>query len=64
MTREKTFLEELKAYSNSYVTFGDGAKGRIKGICKMVSLSVPCLKNVLLVEGVTANLININKLCD
>lgn len=27
VTREKTYLKELKSYYNSYVIFGDGAKG-------------------------------------
>lgn len=29
MSGEKTYLEELKSCSNSYVTFDDGVKGRI-----------------------------------
>lgn len=49
MTGEKTYLEELKSYSNSYVTFGDGEKGRIKGICIMVSPGLPSFNDVLLI---------------
>lgn len=64
MTREMTYLEELKPYSNSYIIFSDRAKGRIKGIGKLVSLGLPSLEDVLLVEGLTANLANINQLCD
>lgn len=63
MTKEKSYLEELQPYSNNYVTFGDGAKARIKGICKLVYYGLPSLDNVLLVEGLTINLININQLC-
>ena len=48
MTGVKTFQEDLKAYSSSYVTFGDEARGKIKGIGKLVRLESPCLDDVLL----------------
>ena len=64
MTGVKNFLVDLKAYSTSYVTFGDGAKGDIKGIGMLVRPGSPYLDDVLLVEGLTANLISISKLCD
>ncbi|KAK2359751.1 hypothetical protein QL285_085096 [Trifolium repens] len=64
MTREKAYLKEVKNYSNSYVTFSDGAKGKIKGIGKLSGLELPNLDNVLLVEGLTVNLISISQLCD
>lgn len=63
MTREMSYLEELRTYSNNYVTFGDGAKVIIKGIIKLVYSGLPNIDNVLLVEGLTANLINISHLC-
>lgn len=44
MTGEKIYLEEWKPYSNSYVTFGDGAKGKIKGLDKLVSLGFLALR--------------------
>lgn len=64
MTREKTYVVDLKTYSNSYVTFDDVANGRIKGICKMVSPILPCLNDVLMVEGLTTKLICIRQLYD
>lgn len=64
MSGEKTYLEEIKSYSNSHVTFDDGAKGRINGIGKLVYPSLPSLENVQLVERLTANLISISQLCD
>ena len=64
MTGEKSYLEELKPYSKSYVTFGDGVKGRIKSIGKLVYPGLPSLENVMLVEGMTTNLISIIQLCD
>ncbi|MCH81590.1 gag-pol polyprotein [Trifolium medium] len=60
MTGEKAYMKEVKSYSNSYVTFGDGAKGKIKGIGKLSGPDLPNIDNVLLVEGLTANLISIN----
>lgn len=63
MTGDMRYIEELKLYSNSYVTFGDGTRGRIKGICKLVSPYLPSHVGVLLVVGLTANLINISQLC-
>src|ERR1044072_432774 len=32
MTGMKNYLVDLKAYTTSYVTFGDGARGKIRGI--------------------------------
>lgn len=64
ITGERRYIEELKPYSNRYVTFGDGTIVRINGISKLISPNLPCLDGVLLVEGLTANLINISQLCD
>lgn len=64
MNGEKNYLEEVKTYSNSYVTFGDGDRGRIKGICKLVSSGFHCLHDILVIEYLTANIINIKQLCD
>jgi hypothetical protein len=47
-----------------FVTFSDEAKGEIKGIEKIVGNDLPRLDNVLLVKGLTANLISISQLCD
>jgi hypothetical protein len=64
MTGMKNYLVDLKACATSYVTFGDGAKGRIRGIGKLVRTGSPSLDDVLLVEGLTENLISISQLCD
>ncbi|XP_057452420.1 uncharacterized protein LOC130744244 [Lotus japonicus] len=60
----KNLLDKVKPHTTSYVTFGDGAKGKIKGSGKLVSSGSPGLDDVLLVEGLTANLISISQLCD
>jgi hypothetical protein len=64
MTRDKKYLNEVKSYSNSYVTFNDGAKGRNRGIGKLVSPGLPSLDDVLLIEGLTTNFISIRQLCE
>jgi hypothetical protein len=64
MTGVEKFIKDLKSYTTSYVTFGDGAKWEIKGIGKLHNSSLPKLDNVFLVEGLKANLISISQLCD
>lgn len=57
-------LVNIKSYSTSYVTFGYGSKGEIKGIKKLDYLGLPNLDDVLLVKRLTINLISISQLCD
>ncbi|MCI13916.1 gag-pol polyprotein, partial [Trifolium medium] len=64
MTGVKNYLTNIEAYTTSFVTFGDGAKGEIKGIGKLAHSGLPKLDDVLLVKGLTANLISISQLCD
>ena len=64
MTGVKKFLENNNSYSTGYVMFGDGAKGEIKGVGRLSCTGLPSLDNVLLVKGLTANLISISQLCD
>jgi len=58
------FLKNGRPYAKSYVTFGDGAKGKIVGIGNLVSEGSPRLDNVLVVKGLAENLISISQLCD
>src|SRR3954464_7201440 len=64
MTGLKNLLVDIKSHSTSYVTFGDGAKGEIKGVGKLDCSGVPNLEDVLLVKDLNANLISISQLCD
>lgn len=64
MIGDNYYLKEVKSYTNSYVTFGDGAKGNIMGKGKLDYLGLPNLEDVMLVEGMTTNPINIIQLCD
>jgi hypothetical protein len=64
MTGEDKYLEDVRPYDGSYVTFGNGAKGKIMGIGNLIKHGRPRLDNVILVKGLTANLISISQLCD
>lgn len=64
MKRERNYLKQVKSYTNNYVTFDDDAKGKIMGKGKLVYPILPNLEDVLLVKGLTANIISINQLCD
>jgi hypothetical protein len=64
MTGEKKYLMNIRSYKASFVTFGDCATGEIVGIGDLVNHGLPNLENVLLVKGLTANLISISQLCD
>ena len=64
MTGDERFLVDIKSYTSSYVTFGDGAEGQIMGIGKLINNGLPRLDNVLIVRGLKANLISISQLSD
>lgn len=60
MTGNKSVLIDLQNSSEESVVFGDGARGKIKGIGKLNIHGMPSLEGVLLVEGLTANMISIS----
>ena len=64
MNEVKKYLVDIKSYSTSFVTFGDGAKGKIKGVRNLGCTGVPRLVDVLHVKGSSANMISISQLCD
>jgi len=49
MTRVDKYLEDVRPYVTSYVTFGDGAKGKIVGIGNLIKHGLPRPDDVLLV---------------
>lgn len=61
---KKNYLKDLKSYSNSYVAFGDRAKGKIVGMGNLDYPGLPSLDVGLLVEGLSIKLISINHPCD
>ncbi|XP_058756892.1 uncharacterized protein LOC131630117 [Vicia villosa] len=64
MTGRKNSLVDFKLEGNNYVTLGDGDIREVKGVGKTKGVSIPNLNNVLLVQGLAANLISISQLCD
>jgi len=64
MTGVDKYLEDVRPYAINYLTFGDGAKGKIVGIGNLVKHGLPRLDDVFLGKGLTANLISISRLCD
>ncbi|KAG9453436.1 hypothetical protein H6P81_006340 [Aristolochia fimbriata] len=64
MTGNAKNLTNIHRDDGGQVTFGDGAKGAVigRGVLKVDGL--PKLKNVLLVNGLKANLLSISQLCD
>lgn len=64
MTGVHKLLVDVKSHPIGSVKFGDGFKGEIKGVGKLKCASSPSLEDVLLVKGLTANLISISQLCD
>ena len=64
MTGESCFLTDIRPTNHKHVTYGDGVKGRVLGKGTLNVDGMPKLTNVLLVEGLKANLISISQLCD
>ena len=64
MTGNKDILVNYKPLSEGLVTFGDGVTTRVLGKRTINVENFPRFKNVLHVDGLKANLININQICD
>ena len=64
MTGTKEFLKDIVEMNGSSVKYGNGGKGKILGIGTLNVPGFPPLKEVLLVEGLVANLISNCQLCD
>ncbi|KAA0059924.1 Peptidase aspartic, catalytic [Cucumis melo var. makuwa] len=57
-----SFFSELKECVSGYVTFGDGARGRIIAKGNIDKNNLPCLNDVRYVDGLKANLISVSQL--
>ncbi|KAG9442194.1 hypothetical protein H6P81_018048 [Aristolochia fimbriata] len=64
MTCNAGNLTDIHREDGGQVTFGDGAKGAIIGRGRLKVDGFPKLENVLLVNGLKANLLSISQLCD
>ncbi|XP_061998851.1 uncharacterized protein LOC133716132 [Rosa rugosa] len=65
MTRDKAWFSSFQdECTTGSVTFGDGRKAKIMAQGTVNTPGIPNLKNVLYVEGLTANLISVSHLAD
>lgn len=64
MAGEMSYKTDLKTIGLGQVTFGDGVIRTIVGKGRLNYLGLLALEDVILVEGLIANLINISQLCD
>ena len=64
MTGNKEFLVNIRPTQGGDVAFGNGLNCKILGICSLNFEGLPKLKNVMLVDGLRANLLSISQICD
>ncbi|CAM8887350.1 unnamed protein product [Rhodiola kirilowii] len=65
MTGNSEFLSYIRPVETMhFVTFADGKKSQVIGCGTLKVPDLPALEDVLLVEGLTMNLISISQLCD
>ncbi|GAV77733.1 gag_pre-integrs domain-containing protein, partial [Cephalotus follicularis] len=63
MTGDKSLFVKYEPKEGGEVTFGDNAKGKIKGVGSIGNLKTS-IHNVLFVDGLKHNLLSISQLCD
>src|SRR3954469_21759843 len=64
MTRRRSMFQSLELKSGGDVRFGGNQKGKIIGSGTIGNGNCPSINNVLLVEGLTHNLLSISQLND
>ena len=64
MTGDKTKFYLLTESEGGQVTFGENSKGKIIDSRKVGKNLSSCIDDVMLVEGLTYNLLSISQLCD
>ena len=64
MTGNPSNLSNFVSQKTGTVTYGGGYQSKILGKGTLCLEGYPKLKNVLLVKGLTANLVSISHLCD
>lgn len=57
-------LTNIHSCANESVMFGDGGRGKVKGVGTLNVLGMLVLHDVLYVEGLTINLVSISHLCN
>ncbi|GAV73194.1 hypothetical protein CFOL_v3_16681, partial [Cephalotus follicularis] len=63
MTGDKSLFVKFESKEGGDVTFGDNAKGKIKGF-DSIGNNKTSIHNVLFVDGLKHNLLSISQLCD
>ncbi|XP_062103341.1 uncharacterized protein LOC133814391 [Humulus lupulus] len=61
---DKDFLVNIRLMQCGEVTFGNGLAGNVMGMRTLNFEGLPRLKNVMLVEGLRANLLSVSQICD
>ena len=64
MIGNKSTLTNLQVSIQDSLISGDGARGRIIGTDSLIIPGLSRLKDVLLVEGLTINLISVRQICN
>ncbi|XP_060972333.1 uncharacterized protein LOC133038258 [Cannabis sativa] len=64
MTSDKDFIVNIKPVQCGEVTFDNGLTGNVIGVGTLNFEGLPRLKNVMLIEGLKANLLSISQICD
>ncbi|XP_062080702.1 uncharacterized protein LOC133785489 [Humulus lupulus] len=64
MTGDKDFLVNIRPMQCGEVTFGNGLAENVIGMGTLNFEGLPRLKDVMLVEGLRANLLSISQICD
>jgi hypothetical protein len=64
MSDNRLLFSFLENFFGGSVIFGDGLQSKIRGKGSISQLGMPTHDNVLLVEGLKANLHSISQLCD
>ena len=64
MCGNKVYFDIVTKCDGGIVTFGDGNTSRVIEKCNIRFQGLPNLTDVLLVDGLKANLISISQLCD
>lgn len=64
MSGDNNIFTSLRNFQGGNVTFGDGKVGKIIGHRTIETPGLPKQDNVLLVEGLKANLLSISQFCD
>ena len=64
MTGNKTQFRNIRYNDGGVVKFADGIKSRIIGLGNIGKENSDLITNIMLVEGLTHNLLSISQFCD